>query len=103
MAIFKMPKRCSQANLMDSTDIFNKQAINYELSQAEVHFPYAEKRRPQQAVIREIRLVSSRRHLRSSSGSGSSSNSPPYGRPANGVSYRSGDNHNSSSGSRTSL
>ena len=38
-ALFKMPKRCSQTKLMDSTDIFNKQAVNCELSKAEVFFP----------------------------------------------------------------
>ena len=34
-----MPKRCSQTKLMDSSDIFNKQAVNCELGQAEVLFP----------------------------------------------------------------
>ena len=81
---------------MDSTDIFNKQAVNCEMSQAEVLFPYVVKRRPQQAVIRETRPVSGRQQLRSSSGSGSSSNSSHYERPANSVSYRSCDNHGSS-------
>ena len=42
---------------MDSTDIFNKLAVNCEVSQAEVHLPYMAK------------------HLRSNSDSGSSSNS----------------------------
>ena len=90
-ALFKIPKRCSQTKLMDSTDIFNKHAVNCELSEAKVLYPYMAKHRPQQMVIRWSRPVSGRRHVRSSSGSGS--NSQHYGRPANSVSYRSGDNH----------
>ena len=71
-----MPKRCSQTKLMDSSDILNKLAVNSEVSQAEVHLPYIAN------------------HLRSSSGSGSSSNSPHYGRPTNRVSWqRDSPNH----------
>ena len=51
-SLFKKPKSCSQTKLMDSTDIFNKPAVNCELSQAEVLFPYAAKRCSQQAMIR---------------------------------------------------
>ena len=50
-ALFKMPKRCSQTKLIDSTDIFNKHAVNCELSQGEVSYHMA-KQRPQQAMIR---------------------------------------------------
>ena len=100
--LFKMPKRCSQTKLMDMTDIFNKLAVNCELSKAEVYLPYMAQRRRQQAATRWTLSVSGRRHLRSSSGSRSSSNSPHYGRIANSVSYRSGDNHNSSNSSCSS-
>ena len=51
-ALSKMTKCCFQTKLMDSTDIFNKQAANCELSHAEVLFSYVAKRRPQQALLR---------------------------------------------------
>ena len=48
---------------MKSTDIFNKHAVNCELSQVEVLLPHMAKHRSQQAVIWETRLVGGRRHL----------------------------------------
>ena len=47
-----MLKRCAQTKLMDSIDIFNKHAVNCELSQGKIFYPYMAKHRPQQAVIR---------------------------------------------------